>query len=121
VRAASPSLDPWTWGFAIIDRESELVIGSVGFKGPPDQDGLVEIAYGIVQDFQGRGMATEAASVGLAFASAHGARRIRAHTRPMTNPSTRVLEKCGFTFVGEVDDPEDGPVWRWEREGADRG
>jgi hypothetical protein len=26
-----------------------------------------------------------------------------------------VLEKNGFRFVGEAEDPEDGPVWRWER------
>jgi len=27
----------------------------------------------------------------------------------------RVLECCGFECVGEVMDPEDGLVWRWER------
>ena len=41
-------------------------------------------------------------------------RRIIAHTLPETNASTRVLEKAGMTFVGEVIDPEDGRVWRWE-------
>jgi len=29
--------------------------------------------------------------------------------------SQRVLEKCGFRFVGEVEDPEDGRVARYER------
>ncbi len=40
---------------------------------------------------------------------------IRAHTRPEANASTRVLRKCGFVHIGEIIDPEDGPVWRWER------
>ena len=31
------------------------------------------------------------------------------------NASTRVLTKCGFRHVGEVMDPEDGLVWRWEK------
>jgi RimJ/RimL family protein N-acetyltransferase len=42
------------------------------------------------------------------------ARTIRAHTMPEQNASTRVLEKCGFRWLGEVVDPEDGAVWRWE-------
>lgn len=121
LRAAPPGPDPWVWGFAVIDTDAHAVVGSVGFKGPPDADGLVEIAYGIVPGFQGRGMATEAARAAIAFACANGARRLRAHTRPATNASTRVLEKCGFAFAGDVDDPADGPVWRWERRGGDRG
>ena len=40
---------------------------------------------------------------------------MQAHTAPTANASTRVLAKCGFDFVGEVMDPEDGRVWRWER------
>ena len=31
--------DPWIHGFAIVDREKRVVVGSVGFKGPPDDDG----------------------------------------------------------------------------------
>jgi RimJ/RimL family protein N-acetyltransferase len=31
------------------------------------------------------------------------------------NASARVLAKCGFRRVGEVIDPEDGLVWRWEK------
>src|SRR6266702_2366495 len=42
-------------------------------------------------------------------------RLVRAHTLPEENASTRVLLKCGFRHLGTVVDPEDGPVWRWER------
>ncbi|MGI9077681.1 MAG: GNAT family N-acetyltransferase [Gemmatimonadaceae bacterium] len=112
---ASSLADPWVHGFAVVDRDSRSVIGSVGFKGPPDQSGVAEIAYGIVPAFQGRGYVTEAAAAGVGFAFENGVRRVRAHTRPNANASTRVLQKCGFEYAGEVDDPEDGLVWRWER------
>jgi RimJ/RimL family protein N-acetyltransferase len=108
--------DPWVHGFAIVHPESQSVIGSVGFKGPPDAEGMVEIGYGIAPDFQGRGYATEAAMAGVEFAFAcDRVRLVRAHTLPTANASTRVLTKCGFQRIGEVVDPEDGPVWRWER------
>jgi RimJ/RimL family protein N-acetyltransferase len=108
--------DPWTHGFAVIERSSETVIGSAGFKGPPDDEGVVEIAYAIVPAKEGRGYATEAASSLVAFAfSDPRVRLVRAHTLPTANASTRVLTKCAFTHTCEIVDPEDGPVWRWER------
>jgi RimJ/RimL family protein N-acetyltransferase len=108
--------DPWVHGFAVVERESQTIIGSAGFKGPPDGDGRVEIGYGIVPDYQGRGYATEAAAALVAFALADNqVKLIRAHTLPTPNASTRVLEKCGFRRLGEIADPEDGLVWRWER------
>ncbi len=113
---ASSGPDPWTYGFAVVDRESRSVVGNVGFKGPPDAEGMVEVAYGIVPDYEGRGYATEAAGLLVRFASGNSdVRLIRAHTLPTKNASTRVLTKNGFEYVGEVVDPEDGLVWRWER------
>ena len=113
-RAAGP--DPWRHGFFVVHRDSQSVIGSAGFKGPPDSAGVVEIAYGIVPRFEGQGFATEAAAALVGFASAStDVRTLRAHTLPLSNASTRVLVKCGFHHVGAVVDPEDGEVWRWER------
>ena len=113
---ASQGVDPWLHGFAVVHRDEGLIIGSAGFKGPPDEEGAVEIAYGIAPAYEGRGYATEAAAalVGFAFADAR-VRLVRAHTLPTANASTRVLTKCGFAHVGEVIDPEDGRVWRWEK------
>ena len=108
--------DPWQHGFAIIHRQSNEAIGSVGFKGPPDAHGMVEIAYGIVPVYQGQGYAGEAAEAAIGFAFADpSVRLIRAHTMPELNASTSILARCGFTHIGEVVDPEDGLVWRWER------
>jgi RimJ/RimL family protein N-acetyltransferase len=108
--------DPWILGFGVVDRETRTIVGSAGFKGPPDADGVVEVAYGIVPSFQRRGYATEATFALIDFARADPAvRRVRAHTLPTPNASTRVLTKCGFAHLGEFADPEDGLVWRWER------
>ncbi len=113
---ASQEPDPWRHGFAVVHRDSQLVIGSAAFKGPPDDAGEVEIAYGIVPAYEGRGYATEAASALVAFAFESGrVNHVLAHTLPAANASTRVLTKCGFKYTGEVVDPEDGLVWRWER------
>jgi RimJ/RimL family protein N-acetyltransferase len=113
---ASTVADPWTHGFALVLESSRLVIGMGGFKGPPDADGIAEIAYGVAPDYQGKGYATEAAQALVEYAFASGlVRVVRAHTFPASNASMRVLAKCGFQEVGEVMDPEDGLVWRWEK------
>jgi RimJ/RimL family protein N-acetyltransferase len=137
--ASAPN--PWRFGFAIvhkIDNEASrsratstgkparigepggesinVVIGMCGFTGPPDANGAVEMAYGIAPSYQGKGHATEAAAALVRFASADPrVRIIRAHTLPENNPSTRVLEKCGFSKTGEIHDPENNLVWRWEK------
>jgi [ribosomal protein S5]-alanine N-acetyltransferase len=113
---ASKETDPWIHGFAVATKETPSVIGMAGFKGPPDSDGVVEIAYGIVPTYEGRGYATEAAASLVGFARDSGlVRVVRAHTLPTPNASTRVLTKCAFVHIGEIVDPEDGLVWRWGR------
>lgn len=108
--------DPWLLGFAVVDRASGAVVGTCGFKGPPDADGAVEVAYGTSPEHRGCGYATEAAVALADFALADGrVRVVRAHTKPDNGASQRVLTKCGFRCVGEVMDPEDGLVSRWER------
>jgi RimJ/RimL family protein N-acetyltransferase len=108
--------DPWVLGFAMVHRTTGVVIGTCGFKGPPGGDETVEIAYGVAPDHQGNGYATEAAEALVAYAFDSGeVRVVRAHTFSETNASARVLTKCGFRRIGEIIDPEDGLVWRWEK------
>jgi RimJ/RimL family protein N-acetyltransferase len=116
---SATSADPWTHGFSLVLRNSDIVVGKSGFKGPPSADGVVEIAYGVVPEYQGKGYATEAAHALVAYAFNRGrVRVVRAHTLPEPNASTRVLGKCGFHHIGEVIDSEDGLVWRWEKHNA---
>ncbi len=111
---SSPA-NPWIHGFVLVHRTDGNVIGKGGFKGPPGADGDVEIAYGVAPEHQGKGYATEAAAALVSYAFSDGQIRVvRAHTLPESNASARVLTKCGFRRVGEVIDPDDGLVWRWE-------
>ena len=108
------------WGaFLAAEPGTRAVVGTCAYKGPPDWDGVVEIAYFTFPPCEGRGVATAMAGGLIQRAAASGlVRTVRAHTLPQRNASGRVLEKLGFRFVGEVVDPEDGPVWRWERPAA---
>jgi [ribosomal protein S5]-alanine N-acetyltransferase len=106
---------PWALGFTAVERAGGVTVGGCAFKGPPDPDGVVEVSDAIDPAHRGRGYATEAARALAAFAFASGrVRRVRAHTKPDNRGSARVVEKCGFARVGEVIDPEDGLVCRWE-------
>ena len=109
--------DPWRFGFGVVHRADNVLMGMGGFPGPPGPDGVVEIAYGIAPSYQGKGYATELANALIDFVLRNkNIRTIRAHTLPETSASTRVLQKCGFKKVRETIDPENGlVVWRWER------
>ena len=121
VRATAAG-DPWALSFTAVERASGSAVGNCAFKGPPDADGIVELAYGIDPAHCGRGLATEAAGALAGFALSSGrVRLVRAHTKPDNGASARVLAKCGFRRVGEVMDPEDGLVHRWERGPAELG
>jgi ribosomal-protein-alanine N-acetyltransferase len=110
---ASSFRDVWVHGFnLLLDNGTSVGLGS--YKGPSIA-GVVEIAYAIVPEHQGRGYATAAARamVDEAFKSPE-VRMVCAHTLPDGAASQRVLLKSGFRHVGQVDDPDDGLVWRFE-------
>jgi RimJ/RimL family protein N-acetyltransferase len=109
---------PWT-GYLAVDREHQIVIGTCAFTAPPDPEGVVEIAYFTFPPFERRGYGSAMAAGLVELAQGITAiRRVRAHTLPEGNASTRILEKLGFERVGETLDPEAGQVWRWERDAA---
>src|SRR2546423_3863019 len=84
--------DPWQFGFGVVHKIDNALIGMGGFPGPPNSEGVVEIAYGIAPGYQGRGYATEVARGLIDFASRDPrVKTICAHTLAKTNASTRVL------------------------------
>jgi ribosomal-protein-alanine N-acetyltransferase len=116
---ASEAADPWAHAFRVVSGDTGSAVGSCSFKGPP-VGGVVEIAYGIHPDHEGKGYATEAVQALVDFAfSFETIRLVRAHTLPDAAASKRVLNKCGFRYVGETVDPEDGAVCRFERSVSD--
>jgi RimJ/RimL family protein N-acetyltransferase len=105
------------WGsFLAVDVGSRTLVGTCAYKGPPGPDGAVEIAYFTFPPYEGRGYATRMAALLTDRAAlSPPAVTVRAHTLTERNASARILEKLGFALLGQVVDPEDGPVWRWER------
>jgi RimJ/RimL family protein N-acetyltransferase len=116
---ASQAADPWVHACRAVHRDTGAVVGTCSFKGPP-VGGVVEIAYGIDAAHAGQGYATEVARALVAYASSCGeVHMVRAHTLPDGATSKRVLVKRGFRYVGEIVDPEDGTVSRFERSVGD--
>ena len=87
----------------------QMLAGTAGFKGRPDENGEVEIGYSIIPELHRQGIATAVIRLltGHAFANPD-VRRIKAETLPRLVPSIGVLEKCGFMQAGEGFDPEEG-------------
>ncbi len=75
------------------------MVGVAGFKGPPDENGEVEIGYSIVAPEQRRGRCTEAVAALLRFAfRAREVALVSAHTlsEDALIASRKVLERAGF-------------------------
>ena len=104
----------WNSFWALAEPSGEA-IGLCGYKGPPGADGFAEIAYFTFPLLEGRGIATAMARTLIDKAQVQGASAVCAHTLPEENASTKILGRLGFAFIGAVEDPEDGTVWRWER------
>lgn len=104
---------PAPWGSYLARRDGDA-IGICAFKSAPTQVGEAELAYMTFPAFERRGHATAMIALLAAIADAAGVLPI-AHTLPEDNPSNKALRRNGFAFAGEVEDPDDGLVWRWER------
>ena len=103
-------LSPWIGYVAV---EGGVPVGLGAFTGPPVGD-EVEIAYYTRPEFQGRGIATRTAARLTAIArSAAPSLAVIAHTLPVEGPSPHLLRKLGFRWMGAIDHPEDGWVWKW--------
>ena len=97
--------DPVFGLMMIRDARDGLAVGGIGFFGPPDADGAVEVGYGLVPAARGRGLASAALTQAIAIATAHGVRVVRADTDPANLPSSRVLERAGFRELPASDGP----------------
>ena len=87
-------------------------VGIVSIK-ERDSHGRWDIGYGVAPDREGRGHATAAVAAFKSIARAQGARGLTAETLPDSGASPRVLQRNGFTCIGQFDHPEDGVVDQW--------
>jgi RimJ/RimL family protein N-acetyltransferase len=106
------------WGDRlIIAREGpRRILGSVIFHGRPETDGIAEVGYGVEEESQGQGIATEATRAAVDWAlEREEVRLVRATTPPWHRASIRVLEKSGFRCIGTEDHEALGEVSVFER------
>ena len=95
-----------------LDRDAEpgwlvtrdgLVIGDCGTFGPADDNGEVEIGYGLAASHRGHGYGKEmVAGLSSWLLEQPGIRSVRARTAPDNVASRRVLELAGFEQVAET-------------------
>ncbi len=103
------------WTYLPIHKQDNKLIGSGGYKGKPTSNGTVELGYEIAPDYRNKGLATEMTQglITNAFLDKR-VKSILAHTLAEENASTKVLTKCNFKKVEEINDPDDGLIWKWE-------
>ncbi|MFF4797131.1 GNAT family N-acetyltransferase [Streptomyces sp. NPDC001351] len=80
-------------------------VGSIGFWEREWRGETVwETGWGVLPEFQGRGLATEAARAVVEAARAYGGHRFLHAFPSVDHPaSNRVCRRAGFTLVGSVD------------------
>ncbi|MFN2524773.1 MAG: GNAT family N-acetyltransferase [Actinomycetota bacterium] len=106
--AEDPSIEEWLLR-AVVRKTDGRMIGHVGFHGPPDDDGVLEVGYELFSDYQKHGYAIEAVEALMAWAADHhGIERFRASIAPDNKPSLKLARKLGFVHVGRHWDEEDG-------------
>ena len=100
--------EQWQWyAMWMIELRDGTHIGDLCFKGL-GANGVVEIGYGIFEEYQGQGCATEAVDAAVNWALQQPlVIRVEAETAPDNHASQRVLEKCGFLPSGTIG--EEGP------------
>lgn len=108
--AADGHLPSGEWGpWQVRALDSGALIGGVGFKGAPGEDGAVEINYGLVPQARGRGFATEAVMALVAHAGARGVHAVLAETDSANLASQSVVRRAGFDVVRQ----DDRAIW-WQ-------
>jgi len=97
----------------IIEKETNLIIGSAGYIGKPDQEGNIETGFGIIPSRREKGFCNESVKAllewGLNQEEVNG---IIARCDKSNMASKKTIIKLGFTYLGEKDDLL---TWRLEK------
>ena len=110
-----PSAQPWLLR-AIVERDSQQMVGHIGFHTPPDPPylqsicpGAVEFGYTVYSAYRRRGFAYEASLGMMDWAhQRHGIVDFIASADPDNIPSVNLLAKLGFEKIGGHMDEVDG-------------
>lgn len=85
----------------IVKKEDMSVIGDAGFKGNPDENGKIEIGFGLIDEEQRKGYGYEVAHSLLSWASRQMNVKVIVADCLIDNVgSIKVLKKCGMQEIG---------------------
>jgi len=100
----------------VLSADPEVVVGRLGFHGPVDDDGMLEIGYEVFPAHRRQGFAREAVVAMLRWAQRDpSVLRFRASISPENAPSRNLVTGLGFVEVGSQWDDEDGEETLFER------
>ena len=101
--------------FAVVERATLEAVGQIGTSGAREDDGGIEIGYGINPSWAGRGFATEAVkAVTEHLLALSGVERVTARTEAGNLASQRVLLANGFVRSTSARSEADG-LFLWVR------
>jgi [ribosomal protein S5]-alanine N-acetyltransferase len=101
----------FAWYVVLLESEKRrdgkrLLVGMVGITGPPDQSGVIEVGYSVLEKYQKRGIGTEATRELIKWAFEHPAvQMITAQTFPDLIRSIKVMKSCGMSLLGTGSEP----------------
>lgn len=111
-----PEALPLLFRAMVLRKDPGVVVGRIGFHGPADDSGMLEIGYEVFPDHQRQGYAREAVIAMFGWARQDpGVRRFRATVSPGNAPSRRLVAGLGFVEDGSQWDEEDGEETIFER------
>jgi ribosomal-protein-alanine N-acetyltransferase len=85
------------------------IVGSAGFHDYPDENGMIEIGFGIVPEKQRQGFGLELLhGMWREISKRDDVKVLRYTVSPENEASMHIIKKLGFEQVGEQIDEEDG-------------
>lgn len=95
----------WYTNWQIVLKKENIIVGGFTFKNPPDEEGVIEVGYGIEKEYQNNAYMSEALEKMLNWASREKeVKKIIAETNKDNKASQRVLEKSGMIRYKETKD-----------------
>jgi len=83
-----------------IDKSDSSIVGDGGFKGPPDDNGEIDIGYGIIESRRRQGYALEAVTALIKWGlSRDNVKAITADCLKGNTASLKILKKSGMTEI----------------------
>jgi ribosomal-protein-alanine N-acetyltransferase len=107
--ADDPGCGEWLVRAMVLRSPARIMVGHLGFHGPPDDRGRPELGYQVFPDHRRSGFAIEAVAALIQWAArTHGVERFLASVSPTNEPSLALVHKLGFVQAGAQWDDEDG-------------